>query len=118
MGFTRIDVDVANAADSSRRRTVSLLVDTGALVTVVPATVLDAIGIRPVGTRRYRGFGGSVDRRIGIAQFSYQEDIAGGTVIFGEPDDPPVLGVTVLEALGYIVDPVNRRIIPVESLML
>lgn len=34
----------------------------------------------------------------------------GGTVIFGEPDTEPLLGVTALESVGIEVDPVNQRL--------
>ncbi len=118
MGFTYIDIDVANVGEPDKRETVRLLVDTGALITVIPATLLVRLGIRPMGTRNYRGFGGTIRRPVGAALFTYQEDVAGGSVIFGEPEDPTVLGVTVIEALGYIVDPINHRLVPVESLML
>ncbi|MBI4203303.1 MAG: aspartyl protease family protein [Chloroflexi bacterium] len=118
MGFTRITLEIANVAQPERRRTVQLLVDTGALMTVVPATVLEELGIQPVTQRRFRGFGGVSTRRVGIAQFTYQEDVAGAPVVFGEPEDTPVMGVTTLEALGYEVDPANERIVRVESLLL
>ena len=49
---------------------------------------------------------------------TYEDSIIGTSVIFGEPDDIPVLGVTALEALGYQVDPVSQRLIKVESLQL
>jgi predicted aspartyl protease len=39
-------------------------------------------------------------------------------VIFGERGDAPVLGATSLEALGYQVDPVTKKLRPVELLMI
>jgi len=39
-------------------------------------------------------------------------------VIFGEPGDTPVLGATSLESLGYQVDPVTRKLKPIELLMI
>lgn len=38
--------------------------------------------------------------------------------LFGERGDVPVLGATTLEALGYQVDPVTKKLKLVELLML
>ena len=118
MGFTRIDIDIANMARPEQRRTVHALVDTGALMTVVPMALLEELGIQPVTWRRFRGFGGEITRQIGGALFFYDGDASVAPVIFGEDDDAIVIGVTTLEALGYQVDPINQRIVRVESLLL
>ncbi len=118
MGFSHVDVEISNIADPARRRVLSFVVDTGALMTVVPASILQTLGIPVIGQRRFRGFGGIVQRSIGGAALRYQEDMAAAPVIFGEEGDTPVLGVTALEALGFEVDPVNERLHRVESLML
>jgi len=118
MGFTHVEIDLANVADPGRHRGVQFLVDTGALLTVVPTPILEELSIQPIGERSFRGFGGVVRRRIGVAQFRYQDSVAGASVIFGEEDDTPVLGVTALEALGYQVDPTTQQLKAVESLQL
>jgi predicted aspartyl protease len=40
------------------------------------------------------------------------------TVIFGDEDDPPIMGVTALEVMGYEVDPVAGKLKRVEMLLL
>ena len=37
-------------------------------------------------------------------------DFVGGTIIFGEEDAEPLLGVTALESVGIEVDPLNQRL--------
>ena len=37
-------------------------------------------------------------------------EFVGGTVIFGDADAEPLLGVTALESVGIEVDPVNQRL--------
>ena len=37
-------------------------------------------------------------------------EIVGGTIIYGEPDTEPLLGVTALESVGIEVDPINQRL--------
>jgi len=39
-------------------------------------------------------------------------------VIFGEKGDTSVLGVTSLESLGFQVDPITRKLKPIEFLMI
>ena len=118
MGFTHVEIDVANVSEPGKRRGIEFLADTGALLTVVPSLILRELDIEPVSERVFRGFGGTISRRIGIVRMTYEDSIIGTSVIFGEPDDIPVLGVTALEALGYQVHPVSQRLIKVDSLQL
>ncbi|MGA2068796.1 MAG: hypothetical protein ABSG86_27760 [Thermoguttaceae bacterium] len=37
-------------------------------------------------------------------------DVVGATVIFGEEDCEPILGVTALESAGIEVDPASQRL--------
>ncbi len=118
MGFTHVEIDVANVSEPVKHRSIEFLADTGALLTVVPSLILRELDIEAISEREFRGFGGTIRRRIGIVRMTYEESIIGTSVIFGEPDDALVLGVTALEALGYQVDPVSQRLIKVESLQL
>ena len=118
MGFVHVDVELSNPTDRQRSERIELLVDTGATLSVVPAPVLDRLGVSPMGSRNFRGFGGVVRRRTGTVAIAYDGDVAGVTVVFGEPDDPPILGVTALESLGYQVDPVTGELHPTEMLLL
>jgi hypothetical protein len=45
------------------------------------------------------------------------EDAAPCRVVFGEPEDAVLLGLTVLEQLGLAVDPVERRLVPADFLL-
>jgi len=94
------------------------VVNTGALLTVISGDVLEELGISPIEERRFRGFGGVVTRDIGAAIVRYAGSAAGISVIFGEEGDAPVLGVTALEALSYLVNPTTHEIRRVESLQL
>ena len=37
-------------------------------------------------------------------------EFVGGTVIFGDADAEPLLGMTALESVGIEVDPVNQQL--------
>ncbi len=52
-------------------------------------------------------------RRVGSADIIYKKRRGAITVVFGEKGDFPLLGVTALEAVGLILDPVQRKLKPV-----
>ncbi len=93
--------------------------DTGALVSVVPAEMLEKIGILARCRQQFTLANGTrVERRIGIATAEYNGRIAGVPVAFGESGDASVIGVTTLELLGLEVDPVRQQIRLTDLLLL
>ena len=44
------------------------------------------------------------------ADIEFMGEIVGGTVLFGEANAEPLLGVTALESVGIEVDPLNQRL--------
>ncbi len=44
------------------------------------------------------------------ADIEFMGDIVGGTIIYGDEDVEPLLGVTALESVGIEVDPRNQRL--------
>ncbi|MEM3430481.1 MAG: aspartyl protease [Candidatus Bathyarchaeia archaeon] len=81
------------------------VVDTGAIYPVVGRMLLESIDLKPVERRRFRAFGGYVEKDVGVAEVELMGRNGGITVIFGEEEDVATLGVTDLEALGLEVDP-------------
>ena len=118
MGIVHVDIVISNPADPDRGEHLELLVDTGATLSVVPGRVLERLSISRIGRRDFRGFGGVISRETGIVSKTYDGATAGVTVVFGEQDNPPILGVTALESLGFQVDPVSGELKPSEMLLL
>jgi hypothetical protein len=58
-----------------------------------------------------------IERRKGIAAFTYGERVGGGDVIFGEPGDSNLLGALTLEALGLSLDPLRRELKPLPMML-
>jgi clan AA aspartic protease len=111
MGAIHVNVTVANAANAARRWEGLFLVDTGATDCYVPAKHLREIGIEPVGRRSYELADGSeIEMQIGIARLEILGETVGATVIFGNDDAEPLLGVTALESGGFEVDPKGQRL--------
>lgn len=111
MGVIHVTVAVCNPGDPERRWEGLFLVDTGATDSLVPANRLREVGIHPRAKRVYQTADGrDVEMQIGVAQLEFMGEFVGTTVIFGNDDIEPILGVTALESVGIEVDPQNQRL--------
>jgi predicted aspartyl protease len=48
----------------------------------------------------------------------YDGEAGAAWVIFGDEDDPPIMGVTAMETMGFEADPGSGKLKHVEILML
>ena len=111
MGATHVTVTIRNPAAPDRAWEGLFLVDTGATDSLVPRTHLEAIGLRPRGRRVYElADGNEIVMDVATAEIEFMGEMVGGTVLFGEPDAEPLLGLTALESAGFEVDPTNQRL--------
>lgn len=79
----------------------SLLVDTGATLTILSEKDAQAIGIEPVGTRTIKGIGGSVTARTAIVDVTINNQTIDNLEIAIVKDLPnSLLGLDVLNHLG------------------
>jgi predicted aspartyl protease len=118
MGFTYIKIRVYSV-DLTRWEDVEVLMDSGALFTSIPRSILEGLGLKPIARQKLRVYGGGViERDVGGAAVEYGERRAIVPIVFGEPKDIPVLGATALESLGYQVDPISKMLKPIELLMI
>ena len=111
MGATHVTVAVANPANPDNRWEGLFLVDTGAIDCYIPGKHLRELGIKPIGQRTCELVDGTeLALDIGVAQIEFMGEFVGATVIFGNDDAEPLLGVTALESVGIEVDPQNQRL--------
>ena len=111
MGVTHVTATVRNIADRDRSWEGLFLVDTGATDSLVPRPHLEAIGLAPERRRVYElADGSTIAMDIAFGLIEFMGDAVAGTIIFGEPDAEPILGVTALESAGIEVDPVHQRL--------
>ena len=116
MGTFRVEVTLSNPKDPSKRRTLSLLVDTGSTYTTLPLDVIEALDIRQLGTRRVRLASGRVEEWPVGSVYLHLEGQEGPTFcLIGPPGGPALLGAVTLEGFALSVDPVGLRLVPVES---
>src|SRR5438445_4314391 len=113
MGSFRVEVELEYPALPVQRRTVrSVLVDTGAELSWVPAEVLESLGVERNNQWHFRQANGTVlERWTGIVIVSVAGRRTGDDVVFGEPGDLVLLGSRTLEGLNFRVEPVTKQLV-------
>ncbi len=115
MGMTSVKVRISSPKNIRKREEVEFLVDSGAFYTFADSSILKRLGIEPEDERSFLlANGGEIVRKIGIARFEYQRQRGGAPVVFGEPGDENLLGATALEALGLMLNPIKRVLVPID----
>ena len=100
-----------SALDGKSFRKVDFLVDSGAFLTVLPEKEWKAIKLKSKGEQSFSLADGRViKRKVGYALIRYGKHEGPCKVVLGEVDDSPLLGVTALEALGLVLDPLKRKL--------
>ena len=101
------------SANGERMETIDALVDTGASYSLFPRSMLERLGIVPIGQRGFEQADGSVIYHdIGRALLRINDDEDVQRVIFGENDDEPLIGTGTLQGLLLLVDPVAEELVP------
>ena len=117
MGIFNVALEIGDP-QGQRYETVEAMVDSGAAYTIMPASLLDSLGVEARssrtfiladGTRIRRGFGQTWMRLEGEEYIS--------PVVFWDEGTTPLLGAVTLEIFSLGIDPVNNQLIPIESRM-
>jgi predicted aspartyl protease len=116
MGITTIKARVFNPAQPASKIDLTFMLDSGAGYTLVPETLLQALGIMPHTTRAFvLANGDEIRRNMGNAALEYMEQVTHAPVIFGEEGDTAIMGVSTLEAFGFVLDPFRRELRPMST---
>lgn len=119
MGYIRTKAAIANSSDRTNRLELDCLVDTGAIYTMLPRDLLEGIGTRATGVRRFKLANARVEEyQVGEAYVEIQGIGATSLVVFGPEKSTPLIGVTTLELLGFEADPVSGQLRPLELYLL
>ena len=119
MGLVYTVTEVTNIMGGGERYTLPFLVDTGATDTVIPSNELDRLGIKREYKQDYELADGMVvSYDVGYAFLRVNGVKIASNVVFGDEKSDPLLGVTVLESAGLIVDPVRRILIKIAAIPL
>ena len=111
MGATYVTAVVRNPAQPNRTWQGLFLVDTGATDCLIPRACLEAIGLKPKSRRVYGLADGSeIKMDITTADIEFMGEIVGTTIVMGDANAEPLLGVTALEPVGIEIDPHNQQL--------
>ena len=118
MGAFTVTIEVGDA-QGQRFEQVDALVDTGATLTTVPASLLASLGVTSSRRGKFRlANGQSVEMGMGETRVRVDGLETSTWILFGEEGAPILLGALTLKELLLGVDPFNRRLIPVEGLLM
>ena len=117
MGTFSVPVEIGDH-QGQRYERIEALVDTGSTLTVAPASLLRRLGVSP----RLRGPFRLADRRrvemdVGQTWIRVDGQELITLIVFG-PEDQYILGAYALEGLRLAADPVGRRLVPVDWLLM
>ena len=113
-----LEIEVGNPTTPEVTRKIELLVDSGAIYSVIPTPILNELGIKPLTEHVFHlADGTKITRQRGIALFKYGDLIGGADVVFGEEGDSQLLGAFTLEALGLALDPLKRELKPLPMIL-
>jgi len=115
MGLTTV---LATVSKARKKRDVEFLVDSGAAYTLLPNNVWKEFRLKPMREVAFSlADGTTIKRRISEIHFSYKGLHATTPVILGEKGDQPLLGTLTLEALGLVLDPFKRELVPMKMML-
>jgi clan AA aspartic protease len=111
MGLAKVTVKISGFQEGKDSYEALFLVDTGATDSMAPGDELEKISVPKQSKMAYELADGTVKKySFGIVKIEFMGEITAGRIIFGDKDIEPILGVTALESVGILVDPVNKTL--------
>ena len=117
MGQFRVEMAVLPHGGGPARR-VDALVDTGAAYSMLPRSLLESLGHTAVRAQRVIMADGRIEEwMVAQAEVECEGRRTFTPILMGPAGSPALLGATTLEELGLGVDPLGRRLVPVDLYM-
>ncbi len=118
MGTFQVEVEIGDP-QGEQFEGVSVLVDTGSTYTVLPRSLLERLNVEPTDRGRFRlADGRTIEEDIGQTWLRVNGKQVITLVVFGDEGAAPLLGAYALEGLLLGADPVGKRLVPVEGLLM
>ena len=110
MALTYLTIKVANPKNKKRSFKKRLLIDSGAVYSVLPKEDLEGLGIKSDKKQKFvLANNQEIEKEVGEARFIWNGFERTAPVVFGEKGIY-LLGATTLEVMGLILDPINRKL--------
>lgn len=115
MGVFQVELEIGDP-QGHRYETVSALVDSWASYTTLPQSILKELGVEPHETRMFiTADSRRIQREFGQTWIKIDGRRSVCPVVFGEDNAMPLLGAITLEIFALGIDPVQGRLIEVDS---
>ena len=116
MGITYIEGTVSGP--KGEEASVRLLVDSGAVYSVLPDAVWQAIRLEPSRRMAFTlADGTEVEREVSECHITLPQGAGHSPVVLGEPGDEAILGVVTLEVMALVFNPFRRTLQPMRMLL-
>jgi predicted aspartyl protease len=118
MGIMYVEAKISRPDGRGRTMSLRLLVDTGALYSVLPMRAWQTLKLRPRDRADFSLADGSViSRNVSDCRFALGGKTAPSPVVLGEGDEVALLGAVTLESLGLMLNPLTREIRPMRLML-
>jgi predicted aspartyl protease len=99
-------------------RRLRLMVDSGALFSVLPEKTWKALRLRSERTAEFvLADGTTIERGVSECRFEIEGCAATSPVVLGEANDGALLGAVTLETLGLMLNPLTREVVPMRLML-
>ena len=114
MGRVTEKIRLTNIFDPARVVEVEALVDTGAMMLVLPQDIVDELGLKKVKDVKVRYANNKTEDKTmyGVVRIEINGRVGDFDVIAEAKGAQPLIGQIPLEQLDLIVDPVARKVMP------
>lgn len=110
MGITYLPIKITNPQNGGKTMQRKMLVDSGSVYSILPSKDLYKLGIKPDSRQKFiLGNGKEMEKDVGEARFMWKGVKRTAPVVFGD-EKVYVLGVTTLEVMGVILNPIDRKL--------
>ena len=116
MGHVWIEAEISNI-EGNKSAKVKALVDTGAHLTVLPSKLAEELGVKPFSEELVATGAGKTMVKTGVAWVKIKDKAGVSNVWISDTVDTVLIGVVVLEELGFDVDMKKAELKKVPMLM-
>jgi predicted aspartyl protease len=110
MSLTYLTIKITNPQNSKKILYKRMLIDSGAVYSVLPSEELKKLGVKPDSKQKFiLANGQEIEKKVGEVRFVWKDSARTAPVVFGNPG-VYLLGATTLEVMGLILDPINRKL--------
>ena len=104
---------------SGASETLEMVVGTDTLFTVVPTSMLQALGVKPHRTVPLRDANGRIEQwRLGRVDAQIDGDMNPILCLFGSDDEVPLLGRHTVDTFLLTIDPLQQRLVPKDAYLM